>query len=72
MEYVAKGIPIYYEVAGSGTPIVMIHGWSVYHHLMSGCMEPVFELPDTQWQRIYFDLPGMGKTPGADWIDDSD
>lgn len=24
------------------------------------------------WQRIYLDLPGMGKTPSADWISSSD
>jgi pimeloyl-ACP methyl ester carboxylesterase len=50
----------------------MIHGWSVDHRLMKGCMEPVFDSAETQWQRIYFDLPGMGKTPGADWITGSD
>ncbi|HPH96095.1 MAG TPA: alpha/beta hydrolase [Anaerolineaceae bacterium] len=72
MEITVKGIPIYYEICGSGTPVVMIHGWSVDHHLMKGCMEPVFETMDTPWQRIYFDLPGMGKTPSAPWIDGSD
>lgn len=72
MEYTVKDVPIYYEVHGSGTPILMIHGWSVDHRLMTGCMEPVFQALDTPWQRIYLDLPGMGKTPGRPWINGSD
>jgi pimeloyl-ACP methyl ester carboxylesterase len=27
---------------------------------------------ETPWQRIYFDLPGMGKTPGKAWITGTD
>lgn len=72
MEYTVRDIPIYYEVHGSGRPILMIHGWSPDHRLMKGCMEPVFESVDTAWQRIYFDLPGMGKTPGRPWITGTD
>jgi pimeloyl-ACP methyl ester carboxylesterase len=72
MEYMVKDIPIYYEIHGSGTPIVMIHGWSVDHRLMKGCMEPVFQSTDAQWQRIYFDLPGMGRTKAASWITGTD
>ncbi len=45
MEYTVKDVPIYYEIHGSGTPIVMIHGWSVDHRLMKGCMEPIFQIP---------------------------
>jgi pimeloyl-ACP methyl ester carboxylesterase len=29
--------------------------------------EPIFEIR-SGWQRIYLDLPGHGRTPGADWI----
>ena len=72
MEYTVRDIPIYYEVHGSGRPILMIHGWSPDHRLMKGCMEPVFQSVDTAWQRIYFDLPGMGKTPGRPWITGTD
>jgi pimeloyl-ACP methyl ester carboxylesterase len=72
MEYTVRDVPIYYEIHGSGTPIVMIHGWSVDHRLMKGCMEPVFQNLDTPWQRIYFDLPGMGKTKGPPWINGTD
>ncbi|MDX9953255.1 MAG: alpha/beta hydrolase [Anaerolineae bacterium] len=72
MEYTVRDIPIYYEVHGSGRPILMIHGWSPDHRLMKGCMEPVFQSVDTAWQRIYLDLPGMGKTPGRSWITGTD
>lgn len=67
-----RDIPVYYEIIGSGRPLLTIHGWSPDHRLMKGCLEPVFQSLDTQWQRIYFDLPGMGQTPGAPWIDGSD
>jgi pimeloyl-ACP methyl ester carboxylesterase len=72
MEYTVNDIPIYYEVHGSGRPILMIHGWSPDHRLMKGCMEPVLQSMDTSWQRIYFDLPGMGKTPGHPWVTGTD
>jgi len=72
MQIIIKEIPVYYEVHGNGRPLVNIHGWSVDHRLMSGCLEPVFAGKDDQWQRIYFDLPGMGQTPAADWINGSE
>jgi pimeloyl-ACP methyl ester carboxylesterase len=50
----------------------MVHGMGVDHRTMKGCMEPVFRNSSDQWQRIYFDLPGMGKTAGVDWITNSD
>ncbi|MCL2765145.1 MAG: alpha/beta hydrolase [Treponema sp.] len=66
-----KGIPVYYEKYGEGIPILLIHGWSVDHRLMSGPFEPV--LSQLQgYCRIYIDLPGMGKTPSADWLKNSD
>jgi pimeloyl-ACP methyl ester carboxylesterase len=72
MEIKVKDIPIYCEVAGEGTPPLTIHGWSPDHRLMSGCLEPVFRSIDRPYRRIYFDLPGMGRTPGPRWIDGSD
>jgi len=66
-----QGISIYYEQYGEGKPVLFIHGWSMDHRLMSGCFEPVFnELRG--YRRIYLDLPGMGKTPSADWIKSGD
>lgn len=72
MEHTVRDVNIYYEIHGSGIPILMIHGWSPDHRLMKGCMEPIFHSMDTAWQRIYFDLPGMGKTKGQSWITGTD
>jgi pimeloyl-ACP methyl ester carboxylesterase len=71
MECLIKDITLYYETYGEGHPIIMIHGFGPDHHIMTGCMEPIFTDRDG-WQRIYFDLPGMGKTQGPDWLVNSD
>lgn len=68
MECTVKNIKINYEVYGEGIPLLMIHGLGVDHRLMKGCMEPIFQTANTAWKRIYFDLPGMGKSKGAPWI----
>jgi pimeloyl-ACP methyl ester carboxylesterase len=62
---------IYYEDLGEGKPIIMIHGYSPDHRLMSGCMEPIFTKRDG-WRRIYIDLPGMGLTKNYNGISSSD
>lgn len=72
MECTIQNIKIYYETYGEGTPILMIHGCAPDHRLMKGCMEPVFRTIDSAWKRIYFDLPGMGKTRVEPWITGSD
>jgi len=67
-----KDLDVYYEVVGEGMPVVMVHGMGVDHRTMTGCMEPVLQARKEGWKRIYFDLPGMGRTQGADWIVNSD
>lgn len=62
---------LYYEEKGSGRPIVMIHGFTPDHRLMSGCMEPVFEKREG-WRRIYLDLPGMGRSRNYADIESTD
>jgi len=62
---------VYYEMVGAGMPVLMLHGYCPDHRLMSGCFEPVFESL-SGWQRIYLDLPGMGRTPGRPEVDSSD
>ena len=39
--------------------------------MMTGCLEPVFN-PIQGYRRIYLDLPGMGRTPPAAWIQNPD
>jgi len=66
-----EDITIHYETRGSGRPILMLHGFTLDHRAMLGCMEPLFATRNG-WQRIYLDLPGMGKTPAKPWVTSSD
>ncbi len=59
------------KTIGSGKPLLTIHGFGPDHRIMSGCLEPIFEMRDG-YRRIYFDLPGMGTTPPDEEIDNSD
>src|SRR5947209_9074038 len=56
---------IYYETHGTGRPIVMLPGRPSDHGVMERFMEPLFTQRDG-WMRLYPDLPGTGRTPGAD------
>lgn len=71
MECKLDQITVHYEAIGKGRPLLMLHGWPLDHRSMIGAMEPIFK-DRTGWQRIYPDLPGMGKTPGPDWIKTQD
>ena len=66
-----RGIPVHYESIGAGRPIVLLHGGGTDHRLMTHAFEPTFEGRDG-WLRLYPDLPGMGRTPAADWIQGED
>lgn len=71
MECELKNIKIYYEIHGQGRIILMIHGFMPDHRLMKGCMEPIFQ-NKYNYRRIYFDLPGMGRTSGPKWLKNTD
>jgi len=71
MECQLKNINVHYKIYDEGHPLISLHGFSPDHRLMMGCMEPIFK-HRSGWQRIYPDLPGMGKTPGKAWITNSD
>lgn len=71
MDYTKNDRTLIYHTFGAGRPILLIHGFSVDHHLMTGCLEPIFA-DRTGWQRFYPDLPGMGQTPAQDSISNSD
>lgn len=64
-------VSVYYETHGEGIPVLLIHGFTPDHRLMKGCFEPLFA-KRTGYQRIYLDLPGMGRTKGEEWIQSSD
>ena len=63
----AKRLDFHIEIIGEGKPIVPMHGWTGNLENMRWLFEPVFETRPN-WKRIYFDLPGHGRTPGPDWI----
>jgi pimeloyl-ACP methyl ester carboxylesterase len=71
MECELNGITMHYEIFGEGRPILMLHGWGVDHRHIASDMEPLFK-QRAGWKRIYPDLPGHGKTPGKDWIQNQD
>jgi len=71
MECIVRGVPLFYEVYGTGTPIILLHGFSCDHRQMKGCLEPLFAQLQG-WQRLYLDLPGMGQTPGKESLKSTD
>ena len=56
-----SGISMYYETHGRGLPLICVHGYGVDHRSLKSGMEPLFNDIDG-FQRIYFDLPGMGQS----------
>jgi pimeloyl-ACP methyl ester carboxylesterase len=71
MKCKVRDLDVYYEETGSGRPLLILHGWPSDHRQMVHDMEPSFVNRDG-WRRIYPDLPGMGKTRGAEWITSQD
>jgi pimeloyl-ACP methyl ester carboxylesterase len=64
-------ITVHYEMMGEGRPFITISGARGDCSIFSSWMEPIFE-KRPGWRRFYMDLPGAGRTPGADWITGSD
>ncbi len=52
-----------YQEFGDGVALVAVHGWPVDHHIVLGCLEPIFS-DRPGYRRIYPDLPGLGASPG--------
>jgi pimeloyl-ACP methyl ester carboxylesterase len=71
MECRLENITIYFEQHGEGRPLLLLHGWPVDHRHKVKDFEPLFKDREG-WKRIYPDMPGMGKTPGVDWITNQD
>lgn len=62
---------IYYEIVGTGKLLVFLHGYAVDHHIMSEAFEPIF-FNTQEYQRIYIDLPGMGKSTASSKLKNAD
>jgi pimeloyl-ACP methyl ester carboxylesterase len=71
MECELDNITLHYQTCGEGKPILILHGAPLDHRALFECMESVFNDRDG-WLRIYPDLPGMGRTKGANWITSAD
>ena len=50
-----------HHTVGEGTPLLLVHGFTVDHRLLTP-LDEVFTSA-SPWQRIYVDLPGFGRSP---------
>lgn len=57
----AKTSGMYYERAGSGTPVILLHGWNLDTRMWDG----IFEELAQEYQVIRLDIRGFGQTPPA-------
>ena len=72
MKIKLKNININYEQIGKGYPLLCLHGYTLDHKVMLGCLEPIFKKKNVEWMRIYVDLPGMGKSETKNWVKTAD
>src|SRR3989338_7654041 len=54
----SDGVPLYYEIAGKGKPIVFVHGWAMNSNVWKYQMDELSK----DFQIIVIDLRGHGKT----------
>jgi pimeloyl-ACP methyl ester carboxylesterase len=66
-----EGISVHYASRGQGRPFLMLHGSPSDHARAMAHLEPAFR-GRRGWRRVYPDLPGHGRTPGAPRIRDMD
>jgi len=52
---------ISHEILGQGLAVINLHGYGIDHCSMKASLEPLFA-GRKGFQRIYFDLPGMGRS----------
>ena len=67
---VTKG-SIYYEIIGSGFPIIIMHSMGTDHRSMKAWIEPIFNNIQG-FQRIYIDLPAHGRSTIDENLNSSD
>ncbi|MEG0283871.1 MAG: alpha/beta fold hydrolase [Erysipelotrichales bacterium] len=74
MYYEHEFVDIWYEEIGEGPIILGVHGYRVNHLFIKNFVEP--NINKNEFKRVYFDLPGMGKSklkkhiPNADVMSD--
>ena len=63
-----RDIDVHIEEAGTGRPLLNLHGWGIGGGgMMMPFIEPLFRTRPG-WRRLYPDLPGQGRTPAPSWI----
>ena len=67
MECELGDINVNFQLAGSGKPLLFLHGSVGAHQPWLQTIEPLFE-HRAGWKRIYLDLPGHGHTQAPDWL----
>lgn len=65
------GVSVAVWEAGSGHPLLVLHGLGLDHIGISEGLEESFD-EESPWRRIYLDLPGMGATAGPDHLASAD
>lgn len=66
------GVLLSYKITGKGIPVLFLHGWGVDHAIWENQFEKAVSRKRNKYQRIYFDLPGMGKSVTNHRIHNSD
>ncbi|WP_163102479.1 alpha/beta fold hydrolase [Peribacillus alkalitolerans] len=61
MECKVKKGSVFYEVCGEGLPLLVLHAMGTDHLSMKTWMEPIFQ-KESDFQRIYIDVPAHGKS----------
>lgn len=65
MKYSSRKAIMAYEVFGEGTPVLLLHGFSLDKRIMVSSYEPLFQEIEG-YKRYYLDLPAMGKSEPLD------
>jgi pimeloyl-ACP methyl ester carboxylesterase len=64
VEIEVHGIKAYYECAGEGRELVLLHGWGA----SSSALKPVADFFSKDFKVVSVDFPGFGKTPSPDTV----
>lgn len=53
---------IFYKKVGQGEPLLIVHGFAIDHRALFSTVEQSLSDNPNHYERIYIDLPGMGKS----------